>query len=155
MRTAYLFAAAVMIAGCGEDKIDGTMPPVTIPSVVVQCSGAAYESCENKRAAVFWATSECTVSNINARHYTASAATVVSTSDCSGGGCLLSVSSWNPPHSSETTTTQIPPGNYNLCVFIDSSGDGTVGNSGDWMGTINVVVDKYTAEQTVPNYRQL
>ena len=136
--------------GCGSHEDQGL---VAIPSVSFACSrtSAACNGITTRSAKIYWTTAECKKENMSSSYFQAQASiTLDPTTNCaSGDKCSDTAASWTD--SSGTTLTKINADeDYNVCILIDSTEDGTVGNTGDYRGSINgVTVNGATATQTL------
>lgn len=140
---------------CGMDS--DYSPPVSIPKVTVVCSTASGAACSGissyREVRAYWAAGDCSVSALNAGKFVAQGtALIVPSSDCQADTCTDSIAAWYPPFDTTNAITTIASGVYRLCLFVDASGDESVGNSGDFSGTRSgVAVNGGTQVQSLAN----
>lgn len=134
-----LLVPAIFYAACGSTTDTSTTgtATVSIPNVVLTCTKASAETCLNKQSITYYATGDCTVADMNASKYVAQSGTIPAASECTGDTCSTTFNEWYPVGTTRSGTriSTMLAGSYKLCTFIDTNGDTTVGNSGDYVCT--------------------
>lgn len=148
-----LFAA--ILAGCGKDK-NGTVPAADIPPLTVTCNQTSSETCGGITTRVFWTEGACDyVALAGDNQYKARGDLVADPGSCVDGSCTLTFSlvttTW--VNSDGDPINSFNRGTYRACAYVDTNGNSSYADSGDYEGSIEpTVINEKTEPLSISSF---